>query len=126
MYDVFFHPHPSEEGGYLIEHDPREHGAAPLLPLLKRYILRSKVRVKAVDEWDLWSVFGGVDDVEREDVTWRWAKSGSAEPIWHAPFVKEPFELGVMDRRAPRMGRRVLVRSGDLRASVVPSFLNGR
>lgn len=119
MYDVFFHPHPTEEGGYLIDHDSRTHDAPPLLTLLKRYVLRSKVRIKAVhEEWDLWSVFGGAGDGVSEEATWRWAKSGSVEPVWKEVYVKEGVERGMVDQRAPMMGRRVLVRKGDLRTSV--------
>ncbi|KAG8907067.1 ccr4 associated factor [Tulasnella sp. 403] len=122
MYDIFIYPYlpksPTATGdaGYIIEYDPRaadetisstssstSHSSAKystpsLLSLLKRYILRSKVRVRDVtSEWDLWAVWNsrpgsylsgghGEQPVPREldqkPDTWRWGRSGAVEPVF--------------------------------------------
>lgn len=155
-YDAFFHPHPntsSSETGYIIEYDPRplppelirdpgiEKAPIPALPiLLKRFILRSKVRVRDVsDEWEAWAIWGGEAERQaerrREKVWtgWKWgASSGAVEPTWlgrRTPDIRLstsgqadaslPFEIGKgtgsWDWRAPGMGRRVLIPKSEKR-----------
>ncbi|KAF8320746.1 Aminomethyltransferase folate-binding domain-containing protein [Clavulina sp. PMI_390] len=147
-YDAFFHPHPSSpEAGYIIEYDPRpspsellkdpsiEKAPIPSLPsLLKRFVLRSKVKVKDVsDEWEAWGVWGGeaekLADRRRERMWtgWKWAATSSAvEPTWlgsRTPDIRLGLELaesellpfekdngtGSWDWRVPTMGRRLLI-----------------
>jgi hypothetical protein len=90
-----------------------------LLALLKRFILRSKVRVRDVsDEYTVWAAWGSEShrnwDTSRE---WAWAKSGVVEPTWSSggawPWGSE--QLAMQDRRAPGMGARLLCRTGDKR-----------
>ena len=89
--------------------------------MLKRYILRSKVKVRDVtEEYDVWAAWGS--DAEKSWETerqWNGARSGVVEPVWnngegsHCPWGRES---GVLhDRRAVGMGRRLLVRKGDRR-----------
>jgi folate-binding Fe-S cluster repair protein YgfZ len=121
LYDVFLYTQTDAKGqpGYLIEHDSRPSEAPPLLNLLKRYVLRSKVRIRDTsDEFKTWSTWG-TDTHRSWDTTreWSWAKSGVAEPVWtnvsHWPWGEE--NLVLQDRRAPGMGTRMLVRKGDKR-----------
>ena len=53
LYDAFVYRQPDShytEDGYMIEFDSRPSSAPPLLDLLKRYVLRSKVKVKDVSD----------------------------------------------------------------------------
>ncbi|KDQ10010.1 hypothetical protein BOTBODRAFT_36633 [Botryobasidium botryosum FD-172 SS1] len=116
FYGVFFHPHPTEPNGFLVEYDSRQPLSTsstpvpPLVNLLKRFILRAKVRVRSVgEEWDVWSAWGGKELVEP---SWKWARSGAVEPIW-ADLESHAGKEGIADLRAPGMGRRILVRKGD-------------
>ncbi|PCH41382.1 Aminomethyltransferase folate-binding domain-containing protein [Wolfiporia cocos MD-104 SS10] len=119
LYDVFVYAQPGARGtpGYLIEHDARASDAPPLLPMLKRYVLRSKVRLRDVsDEYDVWAAWGSAREQAWETARrWAHALSGAAEPLWDSadapPWGAEP---GVLrDRRAVGMGHRLLVRKGD-------------
>ena len=123
LHDAFVHSYTSTEGkkGYLVEYDSRPSEAPPLLSMLKRYVLRSKVRLRDVsDEYDVWAAWGSETDksweTERE---WSNARSGVAEPVWnHGEGVEWPWGSGpnaLRDRRAVGMGHRVVVRKGDLR-----------
>lgn len=155
-YDAFFHPHPNaspSETGYIIEYDPRplppelsrdpgiEKASIPPLPtLLKRFVLRSEVRVKDVsNEWGAWAIWGGEAEMQAERrrqkvwMGWKWdASSAAVEPTWlgrRTPDIrlsvsdqadaKLPFEkgkgTGSWDWRAPSMGRRVLVPKAEER-----------
>ncbi|KAF9520423.1 hypothetical protein BS47DRAFT_1336089 [Hydnum rufescens UP504] len=134
LYDVFFHPHPTEPG-YLVEFDPRSiprstpahhHDPFPELPvLLKRFVLRSKVKVKDVsDEWRVFAVWGGEteekDDRKREVSfqEWTWnPRSNTIEPKWRDgkvldndidDTVTKGIGTGQWDRRVFGMGRRIL------------------
>lgn len=155
FYDAFFHPHPnpdSSETGYIIEFDPRpetvrdlgvEKAPIPALrALLKRFVLRSRVRVTDVsDEWGAWSIWGG--EAERQAAQkrekawtgWRWGVTSAAvEPTWLGGRIPDirlsagdqtdarlPFEkgkgTGSWDWRAPGMGRRVLIPKNEKRKS---------
>ena len=89
--------------------------------MLRRYVLRSKVELKNVsEEYDVWASWGS----EREQVwesprKWTWANSGVVEPAWdHTdewPWGVQ--DLILRDRRAVGMGRRMLIKKGDLRES---------
>ncbi|KAJ6599129.1 Aminomethyltransferase folate-binding domain-containing protein [Mycena vulgaris] len=119
LYDVFVYTRTNATGqrGYLIDYDSRPSEATPLLDLIKRYILRSRVKVRdASDEYDVWGVWGSSVGGEAER-HWKWAESsGVAEPAWNStdewPWGSQDESLH--DRRAPGMGRRLLVRKGDL------------
>lgn len=163
MYDIFIYPYiprsPEEKSGYIVEYDPRaasaeqtstaaqqpsaKHPTPTLISMLKRYILRSKVRVRDVSEnWDVWAMWGSslpqsIKDIARPD-DWRWGRSGAVEPIYHdaerTPVDRaeahnwilgqdsqsgpaEPDTVWMVDRRAPGMGIRALVPKGVKRTS---------
>ncbi|KAG8881405.1 hypothetical protein FRB97_009600 [Tulasnella sp. 331] len=157
MYDVLIYPYilPSDPSssssppGYIIEYDPRaadtttttppsKNGSTPtLMSMMKRYILRSKVRVRDVsDEWSLQAVWSSSNDgpVNFKPDDWRWGRSGAVEPVYHdatahssLPSLKSWIFDGVdisaqealwaVDRRAPGMGVRVLVRTDSSSSS---------
>ncbi|ESK97634.1 mitochondrial protein [Moniliophthora roreri MCA 2997] len=103
--------------GYLIEYDSRPSEATPLHDLLKRFVLRSKVKIRdATSEYDSWAAWDAYGSLEGSIRTWQFANSGAIEPIW--PNAAEQWPWGtedrvLMDRRAPGMGIRYLVRKGD-------------
>lgn len=98
---------------YLIEYDATPHADAPtLLPMLKRHVLRSKVRVRdASDEHDVWAAWG--NDVTSNSRRWRRTQGGAIEPLWDWPW--RPDSGSLIDQRADGMGLRRLVRKGDRR-----------
>jgi hypothetical protein len=118
MYDIFLYTTttPAGQTGYLLEYDSRSSEAPPLLPMLKRHILRSKAKVRDVsEEFDVWAAWGSeaAPEIPR---TWNWARSGVVEPTWEAndwPWGTRTESL--VDRRAMGMGRRMLTRKGDKR-----------
>lgn len=77
-------------------------------------MLRSKVKLTPLDdELAVWAAWGQEEpEIPRK---WRWARSGSVEPVW--PDDALPWSAGrdnaLVDRRAPGMGLRMLVRQGD-------------
>ncbi|KAG1753967.1 uncharacterized protein EDB91DRAFT_1242925 [Suillus paluster] len=118
LYDAFMYNSPtpslsSPGPTYLIEYDPTPSEAPTLISLLKRYLLRSKVRIRDVsEEWDVWAAWGS--EGTRETREWNWARSGAVEPVWQASECPWGTENGtILDRRAPGMGKRMLVRKGD-------------
>ncbi|KAF8528856.1 Aminomethyltransferase folate-binding domain-containing protein [Hysterangium stoloniferum] len=120
LYDAFVYRDQNAvdaQDGFLIEYDARPSAAPPLLSLLKRYVLRSKVKVKDVsDQWDVWASWRTGTSVE-DDRKWRWAQSGVVEPVWNAhdsPWGGVHDPLILHDRRAHNMGVRRLNRKGDL------------
>jgi folate-binding Fe-S cluster repair protein YgfZ len=86
--------------------------------LFKRYVLRSKVRIRDVsEEWDVWATWGS--EGVKETREWNWARSGAVEPVWRTSEWPWGTENGIiLDRRAPGMGKRMLVRKGDTREPV--------
>ncbi|KAI4526092.1 Aminomethyltransferase folate-binding domain-containing protein [Schizophyllum commune Loenen D] len=107
--------------GYVVEYDTRPGELSTALPdLLKRYILRSKVKLRDVtNEYDVWQAWGSPQaerfwDHERR---WAFAKSGAVEPAWDVlnAWPWGTWDLALHDRRAPGMGTRMLVRKGDKR-----------
>ncbi|CEL57785.1 hypothetical protein RSOLAG1IB_02529 [Rhizoctonia solani AG-1 IB] len=122
LYDVFIYPHSSDgRPGYLVDYDSRSSEATPILSLLKRHVLRSKVRVRDVsDEWKVWGIWdsapqGNSFPIVRE---WRAGRSGAMEPLYAenehrlgAEYSQDT--IGARDLRAPDMGDRLLVRAGD-------------
>lgn len=123
LHDAFVHSYTSPEGkkGYLIEYDSRPSEAPPLLTTLKRYVLRSKVRLRDVStEYDVWAAWGSEHEKTWETAReWANARSGVAEPVWkHGDGYEWPWgSVGgaLRDRRAVGMGHRVVVRKGDKR-----------
>ncbi|KAL6306687.1 Aminomethyltransferase folate-binding domain-containing protein [Sparassis latifolia] len=119
LYDVFIYAHPSPSGnrGYLIECDSRSSEAPPLLPMLKKYVLRSKVKLRDVtEEYDVWSAWGSDEEKKWEtERQWNAVRSGAVEPVWDGePEWPWGADAGVLrDRRAVGMGHRLLVRKGD-------------
>lgn len=121
LYDLFIYPLKSEkaeESGYLIEYDPRSSAAPPLLDTLKRYILRSKVKIRDVQsEWSVWAGWGPSNVDSTFERCWHWAASQSIESNWkgsQSPWAGE-HTLQVHDRRVDGMGLREIVRQGDKR-----------
>ncbi|CAK5275570.1 unnamed protein product [Mycena citricolor] len=118
-HDVFIYTHTGADGkqGYLIDFDNRESEAPPLLPTLRRHVLRSRVKLRDVsEEYDVWGAWGSETDSVHAERQWRWSEqSGVAEPQWSTseawPWGTKDGE--VTDARAPGMGRRLLVRKGD-------------
>jgi len=89
-----------------------------MLSLLKRYVLRSKVKIRDVsEEYDIWAAWGNFKYAHWETPRqWNWARSGVVEPKWD--FSQWPWGAGdesILDRRAVGMGRRFLVKKGDRR-----------
>ncbi|KJA30136.1 hypothetical protein HYPSUDRAFT_263403 [Hypholoma sublateritium FD-334 SS-4] len=115
MYDIFLY---ATNEGYLLEYDARTSEAPPLLAYMKRHVLRSKVKIRSVtDEFDVWSAWGSEADRNLETQRdWLWARSGAVEPIWTGssnwPWGSQNHVIH--DRRAVGMGRRLLVRKGDM------------
>ncbi|KLO16337.1 Aminomethyltransferase folate-binding domain-containing protein, partial [Schizopora paradoxa] len=105
------------QDGYIIEFDSRESEAPPLLQALKRFVLRSKVKIQDVsNDFDVWSIWGSEKEKSWDGTRqWNWARSGVVEPVWSEdePWPWGSEELSIRDRRAVGMGRRVLVRKGD-------------
>ncbi len=122
MYDIFLYTATSSTGQpeYLLEYDSRPSEASPLVPMLKRHILRSKVKVRDVSsEYDVWTAWGS-ESVPEIPKSWSWARSGAIEPVWEGnewPWGSQ--NDAIIDRRAPGLGRRLLVRKGDQREWVV-------
>ena len=94
--------------------------------MLKRYILRSKVKIKDVtEEYDIWQAWGS--ETERSLETgreWDFARSGVIEPRWDndGEWPWGSTEGVLRDRRTVDMGNRLLVRKGDHRKQLVTMF----
>ncbi|KIK36408.1 hypothetical protein CY34DRAFT_525207 [Suillus luteus UH-Slu-Lm8-n1] len=120
LYDAFLYNSPtpslsSTGPTYLIEYDPTPSDAPTLMSLLKRYVLRSKVRIQDVsEEWDVWAAWGSDPEGAQEIKGWNWARSGAVEPVWLTSEWPWGTENGtILDQRAPGMGKRMLVRKGE-------------
>ncbi|KAG7097030.1 hypothetical protein E1B28_004423 [Marasmius oreades] len=119
MYDllVFSNHDPNGRPGYLLEYDARPSEAGPLHDILKRFVLRSKVKIRDVtSEYDVWAAWNSQEASVATPNDWRFAQSGAIEPIY--PATEENWPWGrkdhvLVDRRAPGMGSRYLVRKGD-------------
>ncbi|KAF9452490.1 Aminomethyltransferase folate-binding domain-containing protein [Macrolepiota fuliginosa MF-IS2] len=116
MYDVFLYTTttPTGQPGYLLEYDTRASEAQPLLSMLKRHVLRSKVKIRDVSEnYDIWTAWGS-ESIPEIPRSWNWARSRVVEPVWEGnewPWGTQNEAL--TDRRAVGMGRRLLARKGD-------------
>ncbi|KAF7332180.1 Aminomethyltransferase folate-binding domain-containing protein [Mycena kentingensis (nom. inval.)] len=128
LYDAFFYTRTGPDGqkSYLIDYDDTPSDAAlPLLQLIKRYVLRARVKVRdASDEYDVWAAWGSEEETSPRK--WRWAEhSGVAEPVWDEAdgWAWGSADCELRDRRAPGMGRRLLVRKGDTPAACSSSEL---
>ena len=126
LHDIFLWAHTTPAGrqGYLIEYDGQPSEAPPLMPMLKRYVLRSKVKLRDVtEEYDVWAAWGSEKEKSWEtERTWDFARSGVIEPVWDKdgewPWGSTQGLL--RDRRAVGMGHRLLVRKGDRRKQCTP------
>ena len=116
-----------QDPAYLIEVDAKE--AGNLLKHLKRYKLRAKVSVAAVDqeEWSVWSVWdegtpwtphpsasasSGASISGTGSGTGSGSGAGSgSNPLSGSP-VGDNETIGCVDARAPGMGRRLVLRAG--------------
>lgn len=94
--------------------------------MLKRYVLRSKVKLQDVsEEHDVWAAWGSENETSWEtERRWDFARSGVIEPTWDKtsewPWGAAP---GVLrDRRAVEMGNRLLVQKGDRRKQLFPTL----
>ena len=122
LHDVFVWTQETPKGTpqYIVEYDASPSEAPPLLPMLKRHVLRSKVKLRDVsEEYDVWAAFGPSEsfpewETERQ---WTFARSGVVEPVWSdASVLPWGWSRGLLrDRRAVGMGERLLVRKGDRR-----------
>ncbi|KAI0650067.1 Aminomethyltransferase folate-binding domain-containing protein [Trametes meyenii] len=119
LHDIFIYAHTTPTGrpGYLVEYDARPSEAPPILPMLKRYVLRSKVKLQDVtEEYDVWQAWGSEDETSWDTARqWDFARSGVIEPLWDKdgewPWGSAPETL--RDRRVVGMGHRLLVRKGE-------------
>ena len=111
--------------GFLIEHDSRPSEAPALLPMLKKYVLRSKVKVRDVTEqYDVWASWGSSFDspMDYSAREWQRAPSGAVETVWNDTVVQWPWgslDRALLDRRAVGLGSRFLVNNGDRRGCLV-------
>ncbi|KAG6820097.1 hypothetical protein H0H93_005409 [Arthromyces matolae] len=115
LHDVFLYTSTDSAGkpNYILDYDPRPSEAPSLMTMLKRYILRSKVKLRDVsEEYDIWAAWGNpaiLDPARR----WTWSHSGVVQPSWETnewPWGND--DNLVLDRRAPGMGKRFLVKKG--------------
>lgn len=89
--------------------------------MLKRYVLRSKVRLRDVsDEYDLWAAWGSEQDRSWEsEREWADARSGVLEPVWkqeeNSLWPWGNHHGAIQDRRAVGMGHRLITRKGERR-----------
>lgn len=122
LYDLFLYPlvnHSDKDSGYFIEYDPRPSTAPPLLDIINRYILRSKVKVNDLgSDWSVWAAWGDQPSSSDPERCWHWAPSQAIESNWkttHSPWeTADP--LRIFDRRVDGMGQRELVPRGLKRA----------
>lgn len=121
LYDAFVYAQAGKGGapGFLVEYDARPSEAPPLLAMLKRYVLRSKVKLRDVsEEYDVWAAWGSEKEKTWDDKRkWGLTRNDFMTPEWDEnaawPWGTTP---GVIqDRRAPGMGHRLLVRKGNRR-----------
>lgn len=132
LYDAFIYNEPApltSKPSFIIEYSPAPEGSTdvpPLLNYLKRHVLRSKVKIRDVsDQYDVWASWGDeVDKSWETQRTWRWGRSGAVEPVWNLEQEEGGWPWGVdpgviRDRRAVGLGRRLLVRKGDTRESLI-------
>ncbi|KAF9263473.1 Aminomethyltransferase folate-binding domain-containing protein [Marasmius fiardii PR-910] len=127
IYDLLVYSNHDAGGrpGYLLEYDSRSSEAGYLHDILKRFVLRSKVKLRDVtSEFDVWAAWNSEATFADKRNKWQFAQSGAAEPVW--PNTTEHWPWGLqdhvlIDRRAPGMGSRYLVRRGD-KPPVTSSF----
>ncbi|KAG6890270.1 hypothetical protein C0992_002536 [Termitomyces sp. T32_za158] len=100
---------------YLLDYDSRPSDAPSLISLLKRYVLRSKVKIRDVsEEYDVWASWG---NPMISQLTRRWSQthSGVIQPNWEgAEWPWGNKNESILDRRAPGMGKRFIVKKGTL------------
>ncbi|KAG6872797.1 hypothetical protein C0995_006526 [Termitomyces sp. Mi166 len=117
LYDVFLYTSSDTTGKpiYLLDYDPRPSDAPGLITLLKRYVLRSKVKIRDLsEEYDVWASWGNsaIPEMTRG---WSWSHSGVIQPSWEgSEWSWGNKNESVLDRRAPGMGKRFLVKKGAL------------
>ncbi|PFH51455.1 hypothetical protein AMATHDRAFT_74997 [Amanita thiersii Skay4041] len=122
LYDVFIYTNTdtaTRQQNYLVEYDARSSEAPAMLPMLKKYVLRSKVKIRdATDQYDVWASWGSTVDVplDNSPKEWHWAASGALKPLWNNAAEEWPWGSGdcsLLDRRTIGMGSRFLVEKGD-------------
>ncbi|KAI0751419.1 Aminomethyltransferase folate-binding domain-containing protein [Daedaleopsis nitida] len=119
LHDIFIWAHTTPTGrqGYLVEYDASQSDAPPMLPMLKRHVLRSKVKIHDVtEEYDVWAAWGSEKEKTWEtERKWDFARSGVIEPQWDkdGEWPWGSTESVLRDRRGVGMGHRLLVRKGD-------------
>lgn len=98
-----------DDSGFLIEVDANQVHA--LAAHLKKYKLRARVRIRVVDvgEWEVWSAWRRDNEARTE------SRQTSSSPAADEVAEEEAdadasMEIGCVDRRAPGMGHRVLLR----------------
>lgn len=107
--------------GYLIEVDSSQ--ADSLIKHLKRYKLRAKVDIRAIDEgaYDVWNVW----DEAREPWTPHPSSLTSSLGASNASGVLGSNDLlGLVDSRAPGMGRRFILPAQDHSTSLLPDSIS--
>ena len=125
LHDIFIWAHTTPAGrqGYLVEYDARPSEAPEMIPMMKRHILRSRVKVKDVtEEYDVWAAWGSEKDRSWEtDRKWDFARSCVIEPVWdkNGEWPWGSTQGVLRDRRAVGLGHRLLVRKGDRRKHLV-------
>ena len=147
LYDAFIYPtslpnDPTQS--YLIDYPTplAESSADAEVPLLakhlKRYVLRSKVKLRDVtEEYDSWSILDSPTNANwTPEQTWKIGSGGAAEVTWAMQGDQgtknlggREEEVGSWDLRggagSGSMGKRFLVRKGDKRKSGTTSFISG-
>ena len=137
LYDAFIYPisAPADvKQAYLIDYpnyiasDSTESEVPPLTKHLKRYVLRSKLKIRDVtEEYDTWSVLGSPSSPGwNPEKSWKFGSGGAAEITWNMRggeglerLAAQEGETGSWDLRGgwgeSSMGKRFLVRKGDKR-----------
>lgn len=97
LHDVFIYSTGEDEGGFLIEVDKDEVGR--LATHLRRYKLRSKIKIRVLDEGELgvWSIW--------KDIIPAMPGTTLEAEGWRAKNLK----IGCIDTRAPGMGWRAIL-----------------
>jgi folate-binding Fe-S cluster repair protein YgfZ len=122
LYDIMVYPYFPADGkpGYILEYDSRP-AESPLFETLKRFVLRSKVKIRNMtDEYSVWAQWDSSKTEQPQEKEWRFSESSRvAEPTWpnttQSPWALDSRSLSLRDMRAPAMGTRLLVRGGDRR-----------
>lgn len=93
--------------------------------MLKRYVLRSKVKLRDVsEEYDVWAAWGSEREKAWESSRhWDYSRSGAVEPVWSGEAPWGTVAGPLRDRRGVGMGSRALSRKGDRREYLHPALV---